>query len=278
MKENKKMELKKFKKAIYIVALLTNFGLSSYAIKGINDIKNKQEKEITLEDEEPAEVKVITLKDRENTEVEVKEENIVPKTTLSIPREEAEELFIEGKIDKMDISFQLDRISNPNVTVRNIYKDGKKYLVDAYDICHVYLADYTSFGGSYYDKYKDLYYYVVLKNDMHYFINAQDFSIILGDMEYYSSRDGYYLSNYDYKNGGPDDNSEYSGYVMEVVNDGIRYLVDAEDSTKIIAYGFENITEENDKIIFTYPNGNVQVLSGKDLLITNSDILTKTRK
>lgn len=278
MMENKKMELKKLKKAIYIVALLTNFGLSSYAIKGINDIKNEQEKEITIEDEETDKVKEITLEDRENTEVEVKKENIEPKTTLSITREEAEELFIEGKVDKMGNSYQLSRISNPDETVRTIYKDDKKYLVDAYDICHVYLADYQSYGGSYYDKYKDLYYYVVLKNDMHYFINAKDFNIILGDMEDYSSRDGYYLSNYDYKNGGLDDNSEYSGYVMEVVNDGIRYLVDAEDSTKIIAYGYENITEEKDKIIFTYPDGNVQVLSGKDLLITKTDILTKTRK
>ena len=261
--ENKKMKFKKLKKAIYIAALLTNFGLSSYAVKEINDIKNEQEKEIALEDEK---------------NVEIKEENVEPKTTLSITREEAEELFIEGQVDKMENSYQLDKISNPGVIVRTIYKDGEKYLVDANDICHVYLADYTSYGGSYYDKYKDLYYYVVLKNDMYYFVNAEDFSIILGDIEDYSNREGYYLSNYDYKNGGLDNNSEYSGYVKEVVCDGIRYLVDAEDSTKIIAYGFEDITEKNDKIIFNCPDGNVQVLSKKDLLITKSDILTKTKK
>ena len=294
MMENKKIELKKLKKAIYLIVLLTNFGISSYAIKEINDIKNELEKERTLEDEENAEVKERTLEDEENaevkeraledgenTEVEVKEENIEPENTLSITREEAEELFIEGKVDKMESSYQLSKLSNPDVTVRTIYKDDKKYLVDANDICHVYLADYTSYGGIYYDKYKDLYYYVVLKNDMHYFINAKDFSIILGDMDDHSGHigsEGYYLSNYDYKNGGLDNNSEYSGYVMEVVNDGIRYLVDAEDSTKIIAYGFKDITEENNKIIFTYPDGNVQILSGKDLLITKTDILTKRRK
>ena len=283
MMENKKMELKKLKKAIYLVALLTNFGLSSYAIKGVNDIKSAQKKEITFEDEENIEpnttLSIISRGMAEELFIEVKEENIEPKTTLSITREEAEKLFIEGEAVRVDRgSRPLDEISNPDVIVRDIYKDGKKYLVDANDLCHVYLADYTSYSGSYYDKNKDLYYYIVLKNDMYYFIDAKDFSIILGDMEYYSDREGYYLSNYDYKNGGLDDCSEYSGYVMEVVNDGIRYLVDMEDSTKIIAYGFEDVTEEDDKIIFTYPDGSVKVLSGKDLTVTKSNILTMSRK
>lgn len=34
--------------------------------------------------------------------------------------------------------------------------------------------------------------------------------------------------------------------------------------------------EENDKIIFTYSDGNTQVLSKKNLLITETDFLTKT--
>ncbi len=267
-----KMELKKLKKAIYIAAFLINFGLSSYAIKEVNDLKNEQENEMAFEDEENVEVEKITFEDEEN--VEVKEKNNEPKTTLSITREEAEELFIRGEVDKMSKSYPLDEVSNSGVTVRNIYKDGKKYLVDANDICKVYLADYESYGGAYYDKYKDLYYYAVLKNNMDYYIDAKDFSIILGDMEAYSNI--YYLSNYDFKNGGLDNDSEYSGYVMEVVYDGIRYLVDAEDSTKIIAYGFEAVTEENDKIIFTYSDGNTQVLSKKNLLITETDFLTKT--
>ncbi len=271
--KDKKIRLRKLKEAIYIVALLTNFGLSSYAIKGINDIKNERKKEIPLEDQELAEVREIPIEGEETAEVE---ENIESKNTLSITREEAEKLFMEGKIDEMGRPYQLNSTSNPGVTVRTIYVDDKQYLVDASDICHVYLADYTSYSGSYYDIYKDLDYYVVLKNGMYYFINANDFTIILGDMDYHSGE--YYLSNYDCKRGGLDDYSEYSGYVMEVVSDGIRYLVDAEDSTKIIASGYESVTEEYDKIIFTYPDGNEQVLSKEDLLITKSDILTKIRK
>lgn len=184
-----------------------------------------------------------------------KEESIGTKeeTSLFITREEAEKLFIEGNIDKMESSYPLDRISNPNVIVRNIYKDGKKYLVDVNDICHVFLADYQSYG-SYYNKYKNSYCFVVLKDDKHYYIDAKDFYITLADVEDYSHQ--YYLSNYDFKNGGLDNNSRYSGYVMEVASNGIRYLVDAEDSIKILAYGFDSVTEEDDKIIFTYSDGN----------------------
>lgn len=40
--ENEKMELRKLKKAIYIATLLTNFGLSSYALKSVNDIKKNK--------------------------------------------------------------------------------------------------------------------------------------------------------------------------------------------------------------------------------------------
>ena len=90
--KDKKIRLRKLKEAIYIVALLTNFGLSSYAIKGINDIKNERKKEIPLEDQELAEVREIPIEGEETAEVE---ENIESKNTLSITREEAEKLFME---------------------------------------------------------------------------------------------------------------------------------------------------------------------------------------
>lgn len=52
--KNKKTELRKLKKALYIctVALITNLGLSSCGTKDANNINNEQKGEISLEETE----------------------------------------------------------------------------------------------------------------------------------------------------------------------------------------------------------------------------------
>lgn len=255
-----KNEFKKsFRKVMCAFAFMAGIGLTSCTAKGVGNLKSKQENLYEKNKHEFVGEPEISL---DNKAEEV--------SFFSISREEAQELFTKENVNKSD-PFQLS-----DKSVRNIYVDGKKYLVDANDIYDVFLADYESCCGPYYDEYIGVYYYMILKDGMLYYVNAEDFSIIFAEIE--NSRIYYYLANYSAANGGPDNDSKYSGYVMEIVKDGVRYLVDIEEPTKIIAYGFESVCELGDKIIFIYPDGSTQVLTGQDLPISYSDVLKRTKK
>lgn len=93
----------------------------------------------------------------------------------------------------------------------------------------------------------------------------------------------YYLSSYDPKYRGHDDENEYTGWIFRVVKDGICYFVDANDFTKIILSGDftfydENISSTGNATItyYDYTDHKDVFYRSEDLVPENSDILQKT--
>ena len=71
--------------------------------------------------------------------------------------------------------------------------------------------------------------------------------------------------------GGPDND----GYVCEIIKDGKKYLVDANDFTKIYAVDFDYISEN--KIYMKHASGAVDVQNVKGYKPEKSHVLTKVK-
>lgn len=85
-----------------------------------------------------------------------------------------------------------------------------------------------------------------------------------------------YIPTYDAKNGGTDEKNAGSGYVTEFIKDGINYLVDANDFTKILAYNYEKLSWDDDGIItITYKDGVVEKYTSDTFEAVENDILTR---
>ena len=86
----------------------------------------------------------------------------------------------------------------------------------------------------------------------------------------------HYISIYDAKNGGTDEKNTGSGYVTEFIKDGINYLVDANDFTKILAYNYEEVSWDDYGIIaITYKDGVIEKYTSDAFKAIENDILTR---
>lgn len=171
-----------------LTVFLAVFGYKEY--KEYKEYKDAQESKISKESFLLATEGIIKLA-KQNISFTLPEEEVLfdkdgnPKYTIT--EEEANLLFYKNgelNVDNVGHAYQLSCYQSENDGyVRNIEKNGKKYLVDADNLCKVLLCDYDSFGRPFYvahwGEYNDLYYYIVLKDDTHYVVNAKDFSIVL---------------------------------------------------------------------------------------------------
>ncbi len=206
--------------------------------------------------------------------------SISSKYTLT--EKEAKSLFYEdGKLVVDKISAPYEKFYYENTYVRKILKNGKKYLVDAENICKVLLCDYDSYGRVFYATYyKDglttgLHYYVVLKDDKHYIVNARNFNIVITNYEgnlldYHT----FYLKNYDYNYDGRD-LGENSGYVTEIIKNGIKYLTDAQDFTKVLVSDYKEIQNCPEGILATFQDGSQLIIPKEEFAPQSSNIIIR---
>ena len=231
--------------------------------------KNGERKTQKL-DEQHTQIELKQNKNKNEKETEIKESNTVNMLS-NISYVEAHELFYENgqlNVDEISDEFFLESIGN----VKDIKKDGKNYLVSAIDICNIIISDYQSIGPLCYDIVNDTYTYTVLKNDKDYLINAKELSVMMVSYDY--ARDPIFLKKYHCSYGGYD-TGYGAGYVKEVCKNGIKYLVDATDYNQILISGYEEIEENNDEIIVTYPNGTKKTYLQYELIPEQSNILTE---
>lgn len=210
-------------------------------------------------------------------------------SNLTISRQEAKKLFANSTINETVAPHILDEKIQPHLWVKTIEVNGNYYIVDADDIYKVYVANVDKFYGNginddYYDEYLDLHYYdidVINNNKVtSYMVNAKDFSPLLINASE-SCDTIYYLKNYDYKNGGKDDNTKYSGYVRIIKGNDLNYLVDAEDYSKILAVGDigRGVKDQGSSIVIKDDEGNViKTINKNDFVPVTSDILKRTIK
>ena len=101
-----------------------------------------------------------------------------------------------------------------------------------------------------------------------------------GTLTVESISDPYYLPYYNSISGGADTGAG-KGYVCEIKKDGIKYLVDANDFTKLLASNYEEIycdgTNQFPKIVIKYPTGETHVYQPSEFVPTESKILQKTK-
>lgn len=216
----------------------------------------------------------------EKTNEEARRTNAPCKYTLT--EEEAKILFYEnGELIVDEIGEPYEAFHYENTYVRKILKDGKKYLVDADNICKVLLCNYDNYGRVFYNPYytdgiiKGLYYYVVLKDDKHYIVNAKNFNIIITNyesflLEYHT----FYLMNYDHKHGG-NDLGEFAGYITEITKNGIKYLTDAQDYSQILVSDYKEVTNCTEGILVTYPDNSQIVIPKEEFVPQKSDIMIR---
>ncbi len=173
--------------------------------------------------------------------------------------------------------------------VQEIVKSGKKYLVDANDFSKVLLSDYESLGAPYYLKYYDEhnggpdnndvngdgFVQEIVKNGKKYLVDANDFNqVLLSDYE--SLGAPYYLKYYDEHNGGPDNNDvNGDGFVQEIIKDGKKYLIDANDFCGILASDYTSIVQNNLNTTIVFADGHTEVYANKDFKPEKSDVLVR---
>ena len=168
-------------------------------------------------------------------------------------------------------------------------KDDKKLLVDATEYDKILLHDFDEIKDTFYYKYYDTYYggkdnvdvksngYVteIIINGKKYLFDANDFSKLLL-VDYESIGEPFYLKCYDTYYGGYDNvNDKSNGYVVEIIKNGIRYLVDANDFSQVLIENYKSISTNEDKIIIEYYDGRVEEKNSKSLKSAKSLILKK---
>ena len=80
----------------------------------------------------------------------------------------------------------------------------------------------------------------IVKNGKKYLVDANDFSkVLLSDYDKIGTP--YYLKYYSKTNGGPDAGEAGRGYVQEIVKNGKKYLVDANDFSKVLLSDYDKI-------------------------------------
>ena len=195
--ENKKRELRKIKRALYVCTafLITNLGLSSCGVETKEEVKQE---EISLEEE----IKT----------VEVLNENLDGLKEDCILFQEVRE---DIEYDEISDSYMVG-----NFKVVRAEKNGVSYLLDERDNS-VLLANIVSWGGPYYDYdgpefNRATKYIVCLGVDGYdYTIDTSDFRTILEIKDtYYDKSPSFYLEGY--------------GYVFEAKHNGFKYMLDAK--------------------------------------------------
>ncbi len=195
--ENKKRELRKIKKVLYVctAALITNLGLSSC---GFETKEEPKKEEISLEEE----IKT----------VEVLNENLDGLKEDCILFQEVRE---DIEYDEISDSYMVG-----NFKVVRAEKNGVSYLLDERDNS-VLLANIVSWGGPYNDydgsKFNRATQYIVCLgvDGYDYTIDTSDFRTILEIKDtYYDKSSSFYLEGY--------------GYVFEAKYNGFKYMLDAE--------------------------------------------------
>ncbi len=84
----------------------------------------------------------------------------------------------------------------------------------------------------------------------------------------------YYLKYYSYVNGGPDTGSG-PGYVQEIVKNGKKYLVDANDFSIVLASDYKSITQNDLNTTIEFADGHTEVYANKDFKPSRSYVLTQ---
>lgn len=168
-------------------------------------------------------------------------------------------------------------------------KDDKKLLVDATQYDKILLDGFDEIKDTFYYKYYDIYYggkdnvdvksngYVteVIIDNKKYLFDANDFSKLLL-VDYESIGEPFYLKCYDTYYGGYDNiNDKSNGYVVEIIKNGIRYLVDANDFSQVLIENYTSISTNEDKIIIEFTDGRVEEKDSKSLKSAKSLILKK---
>lgn len=169
-------------------------------------------------------------------------------------------------------------------------KDDKKLLVDATDYDKVLLDNFDEIKDTFYYKYYDTYYggsdnvnvksngYVteIIIDNKKYLFDANDFSKLLL-VDYESIGEPFYLKYYDTYYGGQDNvNTKSNGYVVEIIKNGIKYLVDANDFSQVLLENYDKITLLQDDVIkIDYTDGRVEEKSSKSLKTAKSLVLKK---
>ena len=171
--------------------------------------------------------------------------------------------------------------------VCEIEKDGVKYLVAEEDYTRVLLSDYESVSHMMHLRFysyrdggpdsgsSDGWVYEIVKDGVKYLVDANDWTKVLltdCDIIVYEMR----LFGYDFVSGGTD-TGEGQGYVSIIEKEGIKYLVDANDFTKILAIDFDHVTSKRVdgelKIVITYHSGKEESYEPSEFKPIESDIL-----
>ena len=184
--------------------------------------------------------------------------------------------------------------------------NGLKYLINA-DTKKVCLRDYTNLGRLScldclkkenggtdseigYSGYALLAIYNIGDETLFSLYDFDDFTPLLDKCDLSSSSSFkndiyqmYYISSYDPKYHGHDEENDYTGYIFRVVKDGICYFIDVNDFTKIILSGDFTFYDENTSstgnatiTYYDYSEHKDVLYRSEDLVPTTSDVLQKT--
>ena len=274
-----------------------------------NTIISLEQEKASLE-QEKANLQEQLNKLKETPEPETASENLNSDNINDLSSDGAVQLFYENGVLKVDsigqpyyLQYYDDYYGGPDDNgerdgyVQEIVKNGKKYLVDANDFSKVLLSDYESLGEPRYLKYYDHenggpdennyscnhngdgYVQEIVKNGKKYLVDANDFSkVLLSDYE--SLGEPKYLKYYDCENGGTDKNNfrcnhNGDGYVQEIIKNGKKYLVDANNFSLVLASDYTLIDQNNLNTTILFADGHTEVYANKDFKPNKSYVLTK---